>query len=365
MTEEQTYIVWLSTIHQIGPKKCSELMAYYGSAKNVFLHAEKEEIQRWSGWGTKSAEVVIAAKQQQRVDAICSQLELMDIALYFRGEEGYPPLLNEIYDPPAVLYTRGVWHPFMDQCVAMVGTRHCTRYGIRTAAALASELAEAGCTIVSGMARGIDRAAHVGALEAGGFTTAVLGGGPDVVYPKENQDIYEKILQSGCIVSEYYPGTVPAPGNFPARNRIISGLCSAVIVVESRAKGGSMITVRTAQEQGREVFAVPGNIDSPASKGTNQLIMEGAMPVTCADDVLFAMGWQTSGKNKKKQEEVLTLTGMERDIYQLLEQGDLSLDSMCQLKGFTPAELSACLTLMEIRGIIKQLPGRIYTLEKL
>ena len=186
-----------------------------------------------------------------------------------------------------------------------------------------------------------------------------------MVYPAENRKIYEQILQSGCVISEYYPGTPPSPGNFPARNRIISGLSLATIVVESREKGGSMITVRMAQEQGREVFAVPGNIDSPASKGTNQLICEGAMPVTCAEDVLFAMGWQTERYRQPQKSASFQATDqMEQTVYDALSKGDLALDALCQLTGLAASQLSACLTLMEIRGIIKQLPGRVYTLEK-
>ncbi len=365
MTEEQSYIVWLSSIHQIGPKKYQDLMAYYGSAKEVFYQAKAETIQRWSGWGPKTAALVTGAQSKARLESVIKRLEQMDIALYFRGEEGYPVLLEEIYDPPPVLYARGARAPEMEQCIAMIGTRHCTRYGIRATKRLAADLAQSGCTIVSGMARGIDTAAHAGALEAGGFTIAVLGGGPDVVYPAENRKIYEQILQSGCVISEYYPGTPPSPGNFPARNRIISGLSLATIVVESREKGGSMITVRMAQEQGREVFAVPGNIDSPASKGTNQLICEGAMPVTCAEDVLFAMGWQTERyRQPQKSASFQAMDQMEQTVYDALSKGDLALDALCQLTGLAASQLSACLTLMEIRGIIKQLPGRVYTLEK-
>ncbi len=365
MTEQQAYIVWLSSIHQIGPKKYRDLMAYYGSAKKVFDHAEAETIQRWSGWGPKTAALVTGAGSKARLESVIKRLETLDIDLYFQGEPGYPALLEEIYDPPPVLYARGARTPQMEKCIAVIGTRHCTRYGVRTAKNLAGELAQSGCAIVSGMARGIDTAAHAGALEAGGFTIAVLGGGPDVVYPAENQKIYENILQSGCVVSEYYPGTAPSPGNFPARNRIISGLSQATIVVESREKGGSMITVRMAQEQGREVFAVPGNIDSPASKGTNRLIGEGAMPVTCAEDVLFAMGWQPDRKKQGQKDAPLqAMNEMEQTVFSLLEQGELTLDAMCQASSLRASELSACLTLMEIRGIIKQLPGRVYALEK-
>lgn len=365
MTEEQSYIVWLSSIHQIGPKKYQDLMTYYGSAKEVFCRAEAETIQRWSGWGPKTASLIAGARSKARLEMVVQRLEKMDVALYFRGEEGYPALLEEIYDPPPVLYTRGASGPAMKKCIAMIGTRHCTRYGIRAAKHLAEELAENGCTVVSGMARGVDTAAHAGALEAGGFTIAVLGGGPDVVYPAENRRLYEQILQCGCAVSEYYPGTAPAPGNFPARNRIISGLSQAVIVVESREKGGSMITVRMAQEQGRDVFAVPGNIDSPASKGTNLLIGEGAMPVTCAEDVLFAMGWQTKGKKQPQTAASFQAADQtEQKVYDALQEGDLTVDAICQITGLPVSKLSACLTLMEIRGIIKQLPGRVYTLEK-
>lgn len=160
MTEEQSYIVWLSSIHQIGPKKYQDLMSYYGSAKEVFYQAKAETIQHWSGWGPKTAALITGAQSKVRLESVIKRLEQMDIALYFRGEEGYPVLLEEIYDPPPVLYARGARAPEMEQCIAMIGTRHCTRYGVRAAKRLAAELAQNGCTIVSGMARGIDTAAH-------------------------------------------------------------------------------------------------------------------------------------------------------------------------------------------------------------
>ena len=151
-------------------------MSYYGSAKEVFYQAKAETIQHWSGWGPKTAALITGAQSKVRLESVIKRLEQMDIALYFRGEEGYPVLLEEIYDPPPVLYARGARAPEMEQCIAMIGTRHCTRYGVRAAKRLAAELAQNGCTIVSGMARGIVTAAHAGALEAGGFTIAVLGG---------------------------------------------------------------------------------------------------------------------------------------------------------------------------------------------
>ena len=363
MTEEQAHIIWLSSIHQIGPKKYKDLMRYYGSAKAVYEQAEADEIKSWPGWGAKTALLLEKARNARRLEDVCTTLEKQDVSVYFKGEEGYPALLNEIYDPPPVLYVRGAMAPDLPKCLAMVGTRHCTRYGREAAQTLASALCESGCTIVSGMARGIDTSAHLGALKAGGFTVAVLGCGPDVIYPPENTKVYEEILQSGCVISEYYPGTVPSAGNFPARNRIISGMCQGVVVVESREKGGSMITVRMAQEQGRDVFAVPGNINSPASKGTNKLLCEGAPPATSAEDILFGIGWQKKRtENKVQTEEKPVLSPEETVIYDLLEQGALPYDALCQMTKMAQGALSSCLTLMEIRGIIRQLPGRIYEL---
>lgn len=365
MTAEQNCIVWLSSIHQIGPKKYRDLLSYYGSTRAVFDHADAGEIARWQGWGEKTAALVAAARTPERLESVCHKLETMDVALYFQGESGYPPLLNEIYDPPPVLYARGALSPALDKCVAMVGTRHCTRYGRHAAHTLASALSQNGCTVVSGLARGIDTSAHLGALDAGGFTVAVLGCGPDVVYPSENENVYRRILESGCVISEYYPGTGPSPGNFPARNRIISGMSHAVAVVESREQGGSMITVRTAQEQGRDVFSVPGNIDSPASRGTNRLIAEGAPPLTEAEDLLFAMGWQAPLPKKQEAEpERPPMSGAENSVYEALWQGALHYDALCQTTALEQSELAACLTLMEIRGIIKQLPGRVYALSR-
>ncbi len=367
MTEEQAYLVWLKSIPYVTNKRMEDLLAVYGSARGVFQYFDGEACARWPGWNGELISLIQKARTENRVSSAVRIVKDKGITPYFQEQEGYPALLKEIYDPPRILFAKGDASPNLDRCMAMVGTRHSTRYGRKIAQRLAAELAEAGVTIVSGMARGIDACCHEGALQAGGFTIAVLGCGADVVYPQENTGLYQRILQSGCVVSEYFPEIQPLAGHFPARNRIISGMCHGLIVVESNVKGGSMITVRMAQEQGREVMAVPGNVDSPASGGTNRLIYEGATPVSSADDVLFAMGWQGYQNNRKAVNAVSQpakpeLSPLEQKVYALLFEGEMPFDQLCQSIEKNQAEMAACLTLMEIRGIIKQLPGRQFAL---
>ena len=359
---QRPYYIWLSSIEGIGAKRIQMLCDYFGSPKAIFEHATLKECLQIPLMGEATSRLLLAACNQTRLDAANECLEKKGIRVYFREDDCYPSALRDLADAPSMLFAKGVCKPDFLRTVAMVGTRHCTRYGRHVAQKLAQELAATGVTIVSGMARGIDASAHYGALQAGGFTVAVLGCGVDVVYPAEHGKLYEQICENGVVLSDYFPGTQPLPTNFPPRNRIISGMSDAVVIVESKEKGGSMITYQFALEQGKEIFAVPGNIDSPASMGTNRMIRDGMFPVLEADDILIRMRWQCSGNPSPTQQPEWELTEEEKRVYEQLEQGDLSYDALVAHTGQTDTQLATCLTLMEIRGIIKQLPGRIYTI---
>ena len=274
-----------------------------------------------------------------------------------KDEAAYPERLLEIKNPPAQLYCCGDAGLLKSRCVAVVGSRTTTVYGRRTAEAIGRCLASAGVTVVSGMAMGIDSGAHNGALDAGGKTIAVLGCGADVCYPPENRVLKADIERYGLIVTEYAPGTKAERYNFPNRNRIISGLCEAVVVVQARNRSGALITAELAAEQGRDVFAVPGNIDSQYNLGNNRLIKEGACPLICVDDILEYLG--ISGVDEEDARRRLSDT--EYQIFTILKsEGELTVDEVCMRTGFTPAYVNPILSVMEMKGFISSEMGRVF-----
>lgn len=278
----------------------------------------------------------------------------------------YPRRLFEIGDPPPLLYLRGTV-TFWEPAVAVVGSRRATREGLKVAERLSTELAEAGIAVVSGMARGIDTAAHRGSLAGGGVTLAVLGCGLDVVYPPENQGLADRIAEGGCIISEFPLGTQPLAEHFPRRNRIISGLSRGVLVVEAVEKSGSLITARYALDQGREVLAVPGPISSPANRGSNRLIKQGAQLVDCVDDILEAIQIDRKTQHPSLFDTASapmrsTLTPREAAVYGLIAQGPRHLDEITLALELTPGEVSAMVLGLELKGMLTQLPGSYYSI---
>ena len=281
----------------------------------------------------------------------------MDIEIIRKGEAAYPARLLEIKNPPEQLYCCGDVNMLHSRCVAVVGSRTTTVYGRRTAEAIGRSLASAGVTVVSGMAMGIDSAAHNGALDVGGKTIAVLGCGPDICYPPENRVLKADIERHGLAVTEYAPGTPPDRYNFPNRNRIISGLCEATVVVQARNRSGALITAELAAEQGREVFAVPGNIDSQYNLGNNRLIKEGAVPIICVDDLLEYLGVAGADEEDARRR----LSDREFEILTILKnEGELTVDEVCVRTGYTPAYVNPILSVMEMKGFISSEMGRVF-----
>ncbi|MBC7106636.1 MAG: DNA-protecting protein DprA [Firmicutes bacterium] len=270
----------------------------------------------------------------------------------------YPEQLRTIADPPPALFVRGTLPPGV--YVAIVGTRRASPYGRSVAARLAAGVARAGLVVVSGMARGVDGAAHRGALEAGGRTVAVLGCGPDVVYPREHAGLREEIAASGALVTEFPPGTPPEPWHFPVRNRIISGLSRAVVVVEAGEKSGALITADLALEQGRDVLAVPGHITSPLSRGPNRLIKQGARLVEGPEDVLDELGVGAVGGVPEQRPPVPLLPPDEERLYGLLGPEPVPLDLLVARSGLTPQAAAAALVYLEMKGLARRLPGPAY-----
>ncbi|HLV01789.1 MAG TPA: DNA-processing protein DprA [Acidobacteriota bacterium] len=349
----------VSRVHQL-LKRCrdpSQIVKWSRTELKRFGLGAEAQIHIVTGCARRDAEEALRKAQQQ------------DIKLITWFDDGYPFLLRQICDPPLILYLRGELDCLYRPSVAVVGSRRCTVYGREVAFRLSADLASLGITIVSGMARGIDTRAHQGAVEAGGATVAVLGSGVDVVYPRENGKLYRSIVRQGCVLSEFPLGTYPAPQNFPVRNRIISGLSRGTLIPEAAQFSGSLITARLTLEQNRELWAVPGNITSPASYGPNQLIKQGAKPIVSAQDILeelppyllkellpeseekrLASGVSTTVS--AKEESLLNLLGADRAVHFdiLLQQGEMSL-----------SELSSLLLNLEMKGLIEHLPGRRYS----
>ena len=280
-------------------------------------------------------------------------------------DPSYPELLREIDPPPMLLYIRGRDIPLDKTFVAMVGSRNPTHYGIKAAQKIGIGLARRGAGVVSGLARGIDSAAHIGCLRGGGFTVAVLGTGIDRVYPAMNRRLSEEVMESGAVISEFPTGTPPEPRNFPIRNRIISGLSRGVVVVEATKKSGSLITASYALDQGREVFAVPGSIDSFKSTGTHFLIKQGAKLIENAEDILEEFGFAGKGAHKGGDLKASSATAMDMDasekkIYEIIGDYPIHIDQIVRRGEMDPGKISGILMKMELMGMVHQLPGKMF-----
>ena len=279
------YWLWLTELRGLRNQTRLALLRHFGSPEDIF-YADEGEILLTVGI-TRDQASLLKDHSLDGADQILAECQRLGYQILTLHDAAYPGRLENIYDPPCVLYVRGQMPAFDEECaVAVVGTRDCTPYGVSVAEKFGYGLAAGGALVVSGLARGIDSAALRGALRAGGRTAAVLGNGLDVVYPKENRYLYEDVAAAGALISEYPPGTEPSRGHFPVRNRILSGLCAATLVVEAPERSGALITANTALEQGRDVYAVPGPIDAPASRGCNQFIREGGVLVTEPWDIL-------------------------------------------------------------------------------
>ena len=290
---------------------------------------------------------------------LLGEVERGGTAVMVRGEPEYPNLLENITDPPFLLYYRGKPPSQHAPSVAVVGSRKASGYGLEVARWLSSGLVGEGFNVVSGAAWGIDTAAHRGALDKGGQTTAVLGCGVDVAYPRSNRALLQEIAESGCLISEFPPGTPPLKGNFPMRTRLIAGMARATVVVEAGSKSGALITAEFALSEGREVMAVPGPVFSPSSKGTNELIRNGATPVTCPDDVVEALGMKM-GTKCFQAESGPHLTERERLLLDALAAGEADAEHLSRSLGTTVTETVVMLSSMEVLGLVARGPGGLY-----
>lgn len=359
--------VRLASVPGIGPRFRRLLLERFGSPAGIFA-ASRAELSSVARLGKKLADAITAAAASPAADEIIALCQKQAVDIVLEGSDGYPPLLSRIDDPPGLLFVRGAFLPCDALAVAVVGSRHATAYGRQVAWQLAGGLARAGYTVVSGLARGIDAAAHRGALDAGGRTIAVLGTGVLHVYPPEHADLAVEVIGRGALVSEAPPLSEPFRGAFPQRNRIVSGLCLGTIVVEAADRSGALITARLAGEQGREVFAVPGPIDSRMSRGCNQLIRDGATLVQSIDDVLEELGplfeatTTADGRTVQSPAE-LQLADVEREVLAAVDSHSGSksvgadIDEVVAASGLTASQVLSTIGVLEMRRIIRRLPG--------
>ena len=359
----------LTAIPEIGYITAMRLINFFGSPTQV-LSATKDELMQVEKVGLRTATSIIENKDKIDVEKITQRMSALGARYIHIGMPSYPSSLRKIPDQPIGFYAIGNFD-FSMPCISIIGSRNCSVYGQIVARKFASALSRAGFAIVSGMARGIDSCAHIGALEAGGKTVAVLGCGADVIYPPENAELYNRIISSGAIVSEFPLGTRADRQNFPIRNRIVAGLSIATLVVESDIKGGSMITARLAGEQGKDVFAIPGRIDQASSRGCNALIRDGVRLVTSPEDIIdelkfsgqlelsFNVPETKSGSKSTTQKKVesempkINLSADESLIYQSLDACDgTDVDTILEKTQLPPHKCLPILTMLELKKII-------------
>ena len=357
-------LLCLTMVSGVGPNLFRSLVERLGSPTSV-LDAPMSRLRDVPGIGVKLAERIVAARRECNVDQELAECERLGVRVLTAESPDFPASLKTIPGPPALLYVRGELQTRDTLAIAIVGSRQCTHYGLRTAERLGGSLARIGFTVVSGLARGIDAAAHRGALAAGGRTIAVLASGVGNIYPPEHKDLAEQVIKSGALVSEMPTSFEPIAGLFPQRNRIISGLSLGVIVVEAAQRSGALITATHAKEQDREVFAVPGPVDSVASRGCHALLRDGATLVESADDVLDALGPLMNEIKPTPDSSVrhpleLTLNDLERKLLELIGSDAVSPDEIVSRSQLAAPQVLSALSVLEMRRLVRRLPGNLY-----
>lgn len=357
---------WLAlySVRGLGNTAARRLIDKFGDPESVF-EAGMSELLNVKDLSREACTRITKREFAFDPEEELEKVEKCGARLITYGDEGYPSALRQIHDPPIILYVKGKAIDRDEVLVSVVGSRNATYYGIRATEQIAEGLARRGAGVVSGMARGIDSTAHRGCLRGGGYTVAVMGTGVDVVYPASNKKLFGEIAEKGSVLSEFPMGTPPEPRNFPIRNRIISGLSRGVVVVEASKKSGSLITASLALEQGREVFAVPGSIESFKSVGTHYLIKQGAALVENAEDILSEL---STGRVSSVQESLfqdlprtmVNMTEQEAEVYEAIGNYPTHIDDIVRRVKKDPGELLSLLMNMELKGVVEQLPGKMF-----
>lgn len=398
--DEQKYWVWLSNINHISSAKIALLLENFSSPHKIY-EAERKDFEKIAGINERDIEELIK-KDTSKAEKIIEKTLNMGAYILCYDDKLYPSQLRHCYNPPYVLYVMGEKTDWSDKlCISVVGARKCSEYGLRATEKICTEMAKKGVVIVSGMARGIDSQAHRSALMSGAKTVAFLGNGLDVIYPPENEELMHAIAQNGAVITEFPPETPPYARNFPIRNRLIAAFSRGVLVVEAQMSSGTLITANWALENGKDVYAVPGDYDRDTSVGCNSLIREGAAKLTvCGEDILneyvyelenMNMGlngmadgsYEPEGKavniarpvnehkneNKKAKKDIdinseryINLDESQKIIIEALAQGDKHIDEICRISSLSASEAGAALMLMELDGLVSALAGKMYAL---
>jgi len=358
-------LVALNLIEGIGPVRVRLLLDHFGDAPAV-LRASRQQLMQVRGIGEESADAIANWEKTIALDAELKRIADFGCRIVAQQDEEYPALLRQIYDPPPVLYVKGQMLPKDKNAVALVGSRMTTHYGIEAARKLGYQLAYLGVTVVSGGARGIDSAAHQGALAAKGRTIAVLGTGINLVTPPENAKLFEQIAANGAVVTQFPFNRPGDKQSFPIRNRIVAGMTLGTVVVEANLTSGALITANFANEYGRQVFAVPGRIDSPRSKGCHDLIKKGAKLCEGAEDILSEFEYLFPASNKPLSPAetgvlpALELSENEQKVYDTLSKEEIGIDDAIRKSGLPASAVSVALLSLEMKRLIRQLPGKLF-----
>lgn len=360
--DEVKYWIGLNMIPGIGAVRFKNLLDYFGNAHSAWVATERE--LQAAGLDSRSTEALVTTRGSISLEEVTDRLEEEGAAVVTWEDESYPSRLRQIHSAPPLLYVKGGLLPGDEWAVSVVGTRTATAYGKQLVEEIAGDLARSGIVVVSGLARGIDSLAHRAALRAGGRTIAVLGSGIDIIYPREHRDLARKVVEQGALITEYALGTKPEAGNFPARNRVISGLSLGTLVVEAGNRSGALITADYALEQGREVFALPGNANSPKSQGTNRLIQEGAAKlVMSVEDILEELNLTLVERHR----EVRTIVPDDEREARILEHVStepIHVDEIRERTNLPIAEVSSTLAMMELKGMVRQVGGMNYVVAR-
>src|SRR5881296_3744453 len=358
-------LVALNLIEHVGPVRVRQLLEHFGDAPAI-LRASKSQLLQVRGIGEETAEAIANWEKSVDLSNELKRIQEYGCHILTQTDADYPDLLRQIYDPPIVLYVKGRLTARDKNAVAMVGSRLTTHYGLETARKLAYQLAYVGVTVVSGGARGIDTAAHQGALAAKGRTVAVLGTGINFVVPPENAELFERIAANGAVITQFPFNRQADKQSFPIRNRIVAGMSLGTVVVEANLASGALITANFAVEYGRQVFAVPGRIDSPQSKGCHDLIKKGAKLCEGAEDILsefeylFPATNRPPGASETGVLPALELSGNEQTVYGTLNNEESSIDEVIRHSGLPSSAVSVALLSLEMKRVVKQLPGKLF-----
>jgi len=364
MDSREAFIA-LNMIETVGPVRVRQLLERFGDAPSV-LRASRSQLLAVQGIGDETASAIV--NWERGIDLAAELKRISDYGCHVltQDDEDYPPLLRQIYDPPIVLYVKGTLGAKDKNSVAIVGSRQTTHYGIEVARRFGYQLGYLGVTVVSGGARGIDTAAHQGALNAKGRTIAVLGTGINIVFPSENCELFQRIIQTGAVVTQFPFNRKADKQSFPIRNRIVAGMTLGTVVVEAHLSSGALITTNFATEYGRQVFAVPGRIDSPRSKGCHELIKNGAKLCEGAEDILsefeylFPATNRPPGVNETGVLPALSLTENEQKVYDALADEEMDVDEVIRKCGLPASAVSVALLSLEMKRLVRQLPGKMF-----